>query len=386
MTTRTEIEIKEKLESVSLPDMDQAWADMDSLLDSREAEGASPVSGSVLMRLLQNPIIWLNSILFALLIVASSAHFKLSNTAHASAVDITTPEPVARFASHHPSVFKSEDDPAQLSSTDTKTVPQDESHAITSIYGASFSKDGFTCSDDIPTLAFIYPVFVYYPYAEDIQQPFESRSELVIQDEPVSFNWFIGADFGAFPDVPVKDLYRQTGLELGVLANEGGAVSVQTSMAYSPVQIQGIIRNKSFVNSSGQRAKSEEGIRRLNFLTFRTGAHFQANPAVSFSAGVQISQLLNMYGTIETVTLINNVPVTESGSGIIKDKEGLTKLGGGVYFTAELQKKSWSGFITVQQGLTDRSYDAYFGNSANHTFSNVRFGVRKRLGKISFVN
>ena len=61
----------------------------------------------------------------------------------------------------------------------------------------------------------------------------------------------------------------------------------------------------------------------------------------------------------------------------------MTKLGGGFYFSAELQKRSWSGYITVQQGLTDRSYDAYFGNSANHTFSNVRLGIRKKLGKLT---
>ena len=261
MTTRTEIEIKEKLGSVSLPDMDRAWEDMDSLLDSRESEVASPVSGNALMRLLQHPIIWLNSVLFALLLLVTSADYTVSSTRAPLAEGVEAPSmgssaprlPMIPNTSLSESVINSFNSNSDLEGS---VLSEDTDERIND----DLLKTEATRKEDIPTICFKDPVFNFFDYAEGVPRVVKSYSELVMRDEPVSYNWFLGADLGAFPDVEMKDVYRQAGIELGVLANEGGAFSVQTSIAYNPVQIQGIIRSSSFTNSSGQPVKREEEI------------------------------------------------------------------------------------------------------------------------------
>lgn len=381
--TQTERDIKEKLESVKLPDVDNAWASMDELLDSQEPAVASPVAKSALLRLLKNPIIWLNSILFALMVVVTSANFTRTNKMHEDLPvqrEVIVPVHSANAVSQSQYLSTEVDNAFVPEPVDKVTTTHDLSsqstlHAIT--------ESPVRSQVNVPNLDFIMPVFdLSWLNEKAIYNTNSSKKFLIKERDPVIFNWFVGADFGAFPEIRAKDFHRQIGAELGVLVSEGGIWSMQTSLAYNPVQIQGITRTKSYVNASGQKARRTEELQRLNFLTLRTGAYVQANPNISFAGGLQVSQLINMYGERTTTTVVGNQPTTEVISTSTRDLEGMERIGLGLYVTAEMHRQSWSGYVTVQQDFIDYSYDAYFGNSANHTFNNVRFGIRKRIGNL----
>ncbi|MCB9245467.1 MAG: hypothetical protein H6606_03470 [Flavobacteriales bacterium] len=352
-------QIRNKLQTVELPDIEHAWGEMSLLMSPVRLEADRLWIRKTLLRLIGlNVLVGLVVSLFAILPVDNE---KLKSSHGRTADSLNTESMVQESQAIQPTQvaeYSSLSRPDLLDSSERNRP-------------LSLSEIGHWQLDGLP-----YPNFEFKITPQDHLEA-SSRSTLVEIKPVYSIRPYGFITYGAFPEVRSSDWKNQFGLVTGVRIHSDGYSSVDLNFEYTPVSIRTLdLRLPNDPASGSDRIRS---YKRINYICAGIGIDRRINGSVNLNGGVQFGRVLSASGS---------EILRESGTGSVlqttdnvrwRNPEGIRPTDLSLVAGIEFKLKHGKALIRYRQSLRDHSMDEQFGSGTFNSYGLIQFGIGHSL-------